>query len=67
MQSTFVVTYGLMFGVGCGITYSCPLVCGLKWMPEKKGMVNGIVTGGFGLGAFVFNFIITVRTCTALH
>lgn len=40
----FVITYGLMFGVGCGIAYTCPLVCGLKWMPEKKGLVNGIVT-----------------------
>jgi MFS family permease len=55
----FVVTYGVMYGFGIGVGYTCPLVCGLKWMPHRKGLINGIVTGGFGLGAFMFNFVIT--------
>jgi hypothetical protein len=28
----FILTYGLMFGFGIGLAYSCPLVCGLKWV-----------------------------------
>eukprot|EP00662_Eupelagonemidae_sp_cell21_P005356 gene5356-35186_t len=28
-------------------------------MPERKGLVNGVITLGFGLGAFCFNFLMT--------
>ena len=31
----------------------------MKWYPRKKGLVNGIIVGGFGMGAFIFN---TVQT-----
>jgi OFA family oxalate/formate antiporter-like MFS transporter len=57
--SVMIVLYGLMFGMGNGIAYTAPIICGLKWMPGKKGLISGCVTAGFGLGAFVFNFIIT--------
>lgn len=49
-----VATYGLMFGVGIGIAYVPALATGMRWFPKNKGLVNGIVVGGFGLGAFVF-------------
>ncbi|CAG0896722.1 unnamed protein product [Darwinula stevensoni] len=50
------VTYGFMFGLGIGTAYMAPLSCGMRWFPENKGLVNGIIVGGFGLGAFIFNF-----------
>ena len=28
-----------------------------QWLPERKGLVNGIVLAGFGGGAFVFSQI----------
>ena len=28
---------------------------GMKWFPKREGMAMGIVVGGFGFGAFVFN------------
>ena len=31
----------------------------MRWYPRKKGLVNGIIVGGFGMGAFIFN---TVQT-----
>jgi hypothetical protein len=31
----------------------------LRWFPKHKGMAMGIVVGGFGFGAFVFNQIQT--------
>lgn len=55
----FAALYGLMFGVGIGLAYSAPLVCGARWVPQRKGLINGVVTAGFGLGAFAFNFVIT--------
>lgn len=53
------VSYGVLFGTGVGIAYACPLVAGMRWSPARKGLINGIVTAGFGLGAFVFDFVIT--------
>ncbi|XP_072034077.1 apicoplast pyruvate carrier 1-like [Amphiura filiformis] len=54
-----VLTYGFMFGVGVGIAYISPLVCAMKWMPERKGLINGFVVGGFGGGAFIFDQVQT--------
>lgn len=52
-------TYGLLLGIGTGLAYVPPLVCVMKWMPHSKGVVNGILLAGFGLGAFIFNFVQT--------
>lgn len=54
-----LVTYGLMFGTGIGIAYAIPLSCAMKWFPQKKGLVNGMVVAGFGGGAFIFNQVQT--------
>ena len=32
-----------------------PQTIGMRWFPQRKGMAMGIVVGGFGFGAFVFN------------
>ena len=53
------ITYGLMFGFGTALAYAPPMAVAMKWFPRKKGLVNGIIVGGFGFGAFVFN---TVQT-----
>ncbi|XP_071949771.1 apicoplast pyruvate carrier 1-like isoform X2 [Antedon mediterranea] len=62
IQISFVllsVTYGIVVGIGTGIAYVPPLVCALKWFPEKTGLVSGIIVAGFGGGAFIFNFVQT--------
>ena len=53
------LTYGLMFGVGIALAYPPPMGVAMRWYPRKKGLVNGIIGGGFGMGAFIFN---TVQT-----
>ena len=52
-------TYGLMFGMGVGIAYIGPLSSAMNWMPKWKGLANGIVVAGFGLGALIFNAVQT--------
>ncbi|XP_059159550.1 oxalate:formate antiporter-like [Physella acuta] len=54
-----IFTYGAVFGFGIGIVYAIPLACSMRWFPEKKGLVNGLVVAGFGGGAFIFNQIQT--------
>ena len=56
----FLVSYGILFGVGVGVAYIGPLTSAMKWMPKWKGFANGIVVAGFGLGALGFNAIQTV-------
>ncbi|MER2063298.1 MAG: OFA family MFS transporter [Alkalibacterium sp.] len=51
--------YSVLGGLGVGMVYVCPLSTSLKWYPKKKGMVTGIIVGAFGLGGFVFNFVLS--------
>ena len=34
-------------------------MCGWEFFPNRKGMVSGIIVGGFGFGTFIFGFIST--------
>ncbi|KAH9498550.1 hypothetical protein Btru_007039 [Bulinus truncatus] len=54
-----IITYGAVFGFGIGIVYAIPLACSMRWFPERKGLVNGVVVAGFGGGAFIFNQVQT--------
>jgi len=60
-MTTFIglfITYGIIFGMGIGFGYVCPIASASKWFPDKKGFINGIAVAGFGAGAFVFNYVI---------
>jgi len=50
----FVCSYGIMCGIGVGITYFVPLVCAWEYFPERKGLVTGIIVGAYGFGAFIY-------------
>ena len=48
----FNITFGVILGLGLGFVYACPRPAAMKWFhPSKKGMINGLVVTGFGLGA----------------
>eukprot|EP00118_Oscarella_pearsei_P015609 m.141592 g.141592 ORF g.141592 m.141592 type:complete len:461 (+) comp38348_c1_seq13:61-1443(+) len=53
------LTYGLLFGVGIGISYPVPMACAMTWWPEKKGLIAGLVVSGFGAGATIFDQVQT--------
>ena len=60
-MTTFIgllITYGIIFGMGIGFAYVCPIACAAKWFPDKKGLINGIAVAGFGAGGSIFNFLI---------
>eukprot|EP00466_Bigelowiella_natans_P018032 jgi/Bigna1/89181/estExt_fgenesh1_pg.C_450022 len=52
-----LITYAFTFGVGMGIVYMNPITCGMKWLPDRKGVISGIVVAGFGLGGAFFNVL----------
>lgn len=50
----FYVTAGFIAGTGSGFGYVVPTSVGSKWFPDKRGLVVGLMVGGFGAGSGVF-------------
>jgi MFS family permease len=45
-----ILGFGLLAGTGFGLGYSATTPAALKWFPPaKKGLITGLVVGGFGL------------------
>ena len=45
---------GIVGGAGIGLAYVVPIAVGVKWFPDKKGMITGLAVAGFGFGATVW-------------
>lgn len=46
-----VILIGLVGGAGIGFAYVVPIAVGMRWFPDKKGMITGLAVAGFGFGA----------------
>ena len=42
---------GLIGGAGIGMAYVVPIAVGMRWFPDRKGMITGVAVAGFGFGA----------------
>ncbi len=49
-----LVFIGIVSGAGIGLAYVVPIATGVKWFPDKKGLVSGLAVAGFGFGAFIW-------------
>jgi MFS family permease len=45
---------GVVGGAGIGMAYVVPIAVGVKWFPDKKGMITGLAVAGFGFGATIW-------------
>lgn len=48
------LTYGIMGGIGMGLTYSTTIACVQKWYPDKRGFITGLIVAALGFGGVVF-------------
>ncbi len=48
------ISIGIIAGAGIGLAYVVPIAVGVKWFPDKKGLVSGLAVAGFGFGAFIW-------------
>jgi OFA family oxalate/formate antiporter-like MFS transporter len=46
-----LICVGLVGGAGIGLGYVVPIAVGMRWFPDKKGMITGLAVAGFGFGA----------------
>jgi OFA family oxalate/formate antiporter-like MFS transporter len=51
---TLVLFIGVLGGAGIGLAYVCPLGVGVRWFPDKKGLITGLAVAGFGFGALLW-------------
>ncbi len=49
-----LLTIGVIGGAGIGLGYVVPIAVGVKWFPDKKGMLTGLAVAGFGFGALLW-------------
>lgn len=45
---------GIVAGAGVGLAYVVPIAVGVKWFPDKKGLITGLAVAGFGFGATIW-------------
>lgn len=48
---TTLIFVGIMGGAGIGFGYVVPIAVGMRWYPDKKGLITGLAVAGFGFGA----------------
>ncbi len=49
-----ILCIGVIGGSGIGLAYVVPIAVGMRWFPDKKGMVTGLAVAGFGFGALLW-------------
>jgi OFA family oxalate/formate antiporter-like MFS transporter len=57
-QTSNLITFYAFFcmaGIGVASVYACGVSTAVKWFPDKRGIASGIITAGYGGGAFLFN------------
>ncbi|VDP83902.1 unnamed protein product [Echinostoma caproni] len=54
-----LLTYGVLQGFGMGFGYSVTMSAAGMWFPNHRGLVVGLIIGGFGAGGTLFTPIQT--------
>ncbi len=45
---------GVLGGAGIGLAYVVPIAVGVRWFPDRKGLITGLAVAGFGFGAVLW-------------
>ena len=55
----FAILYIIAFSFNQGMAYMVNVHHGWLWFPKNPGLVSGIILGGFGAGALIFDNVLT--------
>ena len=42
------------FWAGIGLAYVAPIAVGMRWFPDRRGLITGLAVAGFGFGALLW-------------
>jgi MFS transporter, OFA family, oxalate/formate antiporter len=63
-----IIGIGALSGIGVGFAYLVPIAVGMRWFPQRKGLVTGFAVVGFGGGAALVSqagvYLMGVHGCT---
>lgn len=51
---TQLLCIGVIGGAGIGLGYVVPIAVGVRWFPDRKGLITGLAVAGFGFGATIW-------------
>jgi OFA family oxalate/formate antiporter-like MFS transporter len=51
--------FGAIVGIGNGFGYATPTPVASKWFPDKRGLVVGLMVGGYGAGSAIIGPVAT--------
>ena len=49
----FLLTFGVLSGIGLGLGYISPISTLVQWFPDRRGLATGLAVMGFGAGALL--------------
>ncbi|MEQ1898416.1 MAG: OFA family MFS transporter [Vicinamibacterales bacterium] len=53
------IGFGVVVGLGNGFGYATPTPVASKWFPDKRGLVVGLMVGGYGAGSAIIGPVAT--------
>ena len=53
------LAFGVVVGLGNGFGYATPTPVASKWFPDKRGLVVGLMVGGYGAGSAIIGPVAT--------
>jgi OFA family oxalate/formate antiporter-like MFS transporter len=53
------LVFGVIVGAGNGFGYATPMPVASKWFPDKRGLVVGLMVGGYGAGSAIIGPLAT--------
>jgi len=56
------IGFGVLAGLGSGISYNIIMSVVARWFPDKKGLCSGILLMGFGIGSFLLGKVYAAVT-----
>ena len=59
------LSFGLVVGAGNGFGYATPMPVASKWFPDRRGLVVGLMVGGYGAGSAIIGPIATSLIASA--
>jgi len=59
MVVVMLCSFGMMYGIGCGLAWSPTIVCAIRWFPDSKGMMSGLIMSAIAAGSICFSLIET--------
>lgn len=50
---TLILVYGILYGLGLGLTYGCVISKAVKFFPDHRGLIGGLTTAVYGASSVI--------------